>query len=74
MVLNWTAGLMTEGSHMADLTTLHDEALAYLVAQLEKKISALKLNSATAIGAALLAQYQDKLTDCRLEMERRACD
>jgi hypothetical protein len=58
---------------VADLTSLHDEALAYLVAQLEKKVAALKF-STSAIGAALLARYEEKLTNCRLEIARRACD
>jgi hypothetical protein len=58
---------------MTELRTLPDETLTYLVKQLERKVAALKF-STSAIGAALLAQYQDKLTDCRLEMERRACD
>jgi len=49
---------------------MSDDALAYLVRQLEAKVAALKLSS-TAAGVALYRQFTEKLDAIRNEQLRR---
>lgn len=55
---------------MENLKHMPDEQLAYVVKQLEHKVRAIRL-STSAIGVALLQEFQQRLDLARAEVFRR---
>jgi hypothetical protein len=56
-----------------ELRALNDADLALEEQLLTRKVRALKL-ATSAIGAALLQQYRERLDAVRAEIERRSCE